>query len=485
MKAGIIGYGGYLPRLRLSRQAVYEANAWFAPGMKGRARGSRAMANWDEDSVTMAVAAARDCLGADEDRSHIGGLILVSNTLPFADRLNAGIAAAALTLDEDVDAIDLTGTRRAALSGISQAIAKAGMLEANVLLAASDLRKTRAASAAELDYGDGAAALLFGTGTVLAEFLGSAAVTVDFVDHFRGAGADFDYVWEERWIRDEGVTKIAPRAVETALDKAGLAATGIHHFIFPTAMAGLAAQLARTCGLDPSAVVDTLAAQIGDIGAGHALLVLAHVLERAEPGQNILLLEFGSGAEAVVLRVTEAIRSFRPKRGVSAWLDRRLEETSYTKFLAFRGQLELEKGMRGEQDKKTALSTLYRHRAAIMGLIAGRCRETGSVHFPPSRLSYDTVGAALDTQEPYKLADRKARVLSWSAETLSYYMAPPHHFGQVDFEGGGRILMEFTDVAPGEVDTGMEMEMVFRVKDRDPLRNFTRYFWKATPAGAA
>ena len=41
--------------------------------------------------------------------------------------------------------------------------------------------------------------------------------------------------------------------------------------------------------------------------------------------------------------------------------------------------------------------------------------------------------------------------------------------------------MEFTDVAKGEVQTALEVEMVFRIKDIDDLRGFKRYFWKATP----
>src|SRR3546814_10113351 len=128
---------------------------------------------------------------------------------------------------------------------------------------------------------------------------------------------------------------------------------------------------------------------------------------------------------------------------------------------------EFEKGMRGEQDKKTALTTLYRHRQAIMALVGGKCRETGSVHYPPSRLGYDPQSTSIDTQDPYPMADRKATILSRSAERLSSYPAPPHHYGQLDFEGGGRILMGFTDVAPGDIETGMEMDLVFRVKDRD------------------
>ena len=113
--------------------------------------------------------------------------------------------------------------------------------------------------------------------------------------------------------------------------------------------------------------------------------------------------------------------------------------------------------------------------------MGGRCERTGDVHFPPSRLSYTPGAATLDTQRPYKLAERQGTVLSWSAEYLSYYPSPPQFYGQVDFDGGGRLLMEFIDVGPGEIEAGTRLEMVFRIKDFDERRDFIRYFWKATP----
>lgn len=481
---GITGFGGYLPRLRLSRQAVAQANAWYAPNFAGR-KGTRAMANWDEDSITMAVAAARDCLGVDEGRQHVRAVFLASDTLPFAERMNAGIVAGALALADDIDAMDMGGSQRAALSAVVQAVARVQSGAGDVLVLAADERKTRAASQQELDYGDAAAALLIGRDKVLAEFLGAGTLSVDFVDHFRATGEDVDYHWEERWVRDEGISKLMPRAVAAALQQAGVGAAQVDHFIFPSSFAKMDAQLAKTCGIRGEAVVDALLDQVGDSGLPHGLLLLSHVLERAQPGQVIVVAQFGSGAQALVFRVTDAIGSFRPARGVGQWLARGVEERNYTKFLSFKGQLQLERGMRGEQDKKTALSTAWRHRTALMGLVAGRCDVTGSVHFPPSRLSYDQGQPLQDTQKPYKLADRPARILSWSAEYLSYHPAPPHHYGQIDFEGGGRILMDFTDLDVGEVDSGTAMEMVFRVKDVDERRGFTRYFWKATPVRAA
>lgn len=367
------------------------------------------------------------------------------------------------------------------MSALSQALATVQTTDKNVLVTATDRRKTLAASTQELDYGDGAAALLVGKENVLAEFLASATITDDFVDHFRASSAETDYHWEERWIRDEGVAKIVPEAVKAALGNAGLGGATIDHFIFPTTLRGVESQVAKACGINPEAIVNNLAAQVGDTGVPHGLLMLAGVLETAKPGALICLAQFGQGAEALVFRVTDAITRFKPVRGLAGWLGRGIEETHYTKFLAFNEQLNIDKGMRAEADKKTALSTAYRHKEALLGLVAGRCRETGNVHFPPTRLSYDVQNPLQDTQEPYKLAEREATVLSWSADMLSFSMSPPHYYGNVDFDGGGRLMVEFADVAVGEIEAGAKVEMTFRIKDVDSQRHFRRYFWKATP----
>jgi uncharacterized OB-fold protein len=79
------------------------------------------------------------------------------------------------------------------------------------------------------------------------------------------------------------------------------------------------------------------------------------------------------------------------------------------------------------------------------------------------------------------LADAPARVLSHTSDFLAYSPDPPFQFGHIDFEGGGRVLMEFADTDPDELRVGLPVRMVYRVKDFDRLRGFRRYFWKATP----
>jgi 3-hydroxy-3-methylglutaryl CoA synthase len=478
---GIQAWGAYAPHLRLQRAAAAKANAWLAPGLMGKAKGERAMANWDEDAITMAVEAARDCLGPADDRSHIRAVLLATTTAPFADRLNAGIVCAALTLEPGVHAADVTGSQKAGLSALAQGLCMAAGAPTSLLVAMADKRRARAASTQELDNGDAGAAFQIGQGDLAAEWIGGAASTVDFVDHFRGAGEEFDYSWEERWVRDEGFSKIVPEVAARALASAGLSAADVDVFILPSTFKGVPEAIAKKLGIKPEAVADTLAATLGEAGCAHAGVMLAHALEKAAPGQVILACQFGQGCEALVFRTTAAVAAKRPARGVTGSLADRKEEGNYMKFLVFNGLVEWERGMRAEKDNKTALTTLYRYNDQILGLVGGRCTKTGTVQFPRTRISVAPNAPEVDTQEPYKFAERRAKVLSYSADFLTYSMNPPNHYGMMVFDEGGRIMMDITDVEQGEIDAGSEMKMVFRIKEWDAQRGFTRYFWKAAP----
>src|SRR4029079_16840382 len=162
---GITAYGAYVPRRRLQRKAVAEANKWFTPNLMGAAKGERSMANFDEDSVTMAVEAGRDCLPAADPvkaLAFIDAAYFASTTMPFADRQNAGIVAAALSLPQAISSIDIAASQRAATSALIAALdaVKAGRVKAP-LVAAGEKKKTRAASSAELSTGDAGAAVTF------------------------------------------------------------------------------------------------------------------------------------------------------------------------------------------------------------------------------------------------------------------------------------------------------------------------------------
>jgi 3-hydroxy-3-methylglutaryl CoA synthase len=481
---GITAYGAYIPLRRLQRKAIAAANAWFAPGARGA--GERAMANWDEDAITMAVEAGRDCLPATDalkDRAHVDAIFFASTSAPFQDRQNAGVAAAALNLPETITSADVTGSQRAGLSALFAGLdaVASGRAKAPIVVA-GEKRKARAASAQEMQYGDAGAAFALGKDKVIAKLIGSHSVTLDFVDHFRGENEEFDYGWEERWIRDEGYTKIVPAALKALFEKTGVAASDIAHFILPCPFAKLDQTIAKQSGIDPAKTRDNLAATVGDSGAAHALLMLVHTLEQAKPGEKIVVAQFGQGCDAAIFEVTKDIAELPKRNGVTGALARRREETNYLRYLAFNGLIELEKGMRAEVDKKTALTVQYRKRDMLMGLVGGKCRVCGTAQFPRTRICVNPNCQAVDSQDPYGFADQPASVLSWSADFLTYSMDPPSHYGMVTFAEGGRFLSDITDVEQGQVDSGMKVRMAFRIKDFDRKRGFVRYFWKAVPA---
>ena len=120
-ETGLLATTRYVPRLRLERSAVLEQHRWMAPGLRGLAKGQRAIASWDEDSVTMAVEAARQLQTSLPDVA-AAELTLASTTLPFADRLNAGIVAAALGLAPEAVLRDVTSSARAALTELAAAL---------------------------------------------------------------------------------------------------------------------------------------------------------------------------------------------------------------------------------------------------------------------------------------------------------------------------------------------------------------------------
>ncbi len=193
---------------------------------------------------------------------------------------------------------------------------------------------------------------------------------------------------------------------------------------------------------------------------------------------------FGQGADALLFEATPALARLPKRLGVAGHLARRREETNYNKFLAFNDTVMLERGMRAEADRGTPLSALWRNREAVTGFIGGECKKCGTIQFPRSRICVNPNCNAVDSQAPHPFADKLGRINSYTADRLTYSPDPPACYGMVQFDEGGRWLMDFTDIDADTIAVGQTMRMMFRVKDVDPQRGFRRYFWKAAPAAS-
>ncbi|MGB0855135.1 MAG: hydroxymethylglutaryl-CoA synthase family protein [Pikeienuella sp.] len=477
METGLLAYGAYLPVRRMQRAAVANTHAWFNPGLKGLGRGERTIANWDEDPVTMAVEAARNCLTG-HDRDALGALWLASTSLPFRDRQNAGVVGDALSLKSAAMTLDVASSQRAGTTALMAALQSG----TQALVVASERRGTKAGSPQEMTYGDGATALMVGQGDVVARLIGSHTEAVDFVDHYRGESGEFDYAWEERWVRDEGHLKITPRAINALLEATGVEASSIAHFCYPAAGRGVAAKIAQATGLPDTAIADNLQGGIGETGAAHPLLMLAKALEGAAPGDRILVASFGQGCDALLFEATDAITN-RPAKSIAAQIEKGRADDNYARFITLNGLVNVEQGIRAELDKATALSNHWRNKDMTQRMVGGHCTACGTNQFPKARICVNPECGAVDTQRDEGFSDKIGKLNSFTADRLTYSPDPPAYYGMVQFESGGRLMCDFTDIDPDhQPEVGMAMRMMFRVKDYDRNRGFRRYFWKAMPA---
>ncbi|MFH1531941.1 MAG: SDR family NAD(P)-dependent oxidoreductase [Pseudomonadota bacterium] len=477
---GIVSFGGYIPKPRLERMAIYEQMGWFAPALVMMAQGERSFCNWDEDALTMAVAAGRDCL-VGVDRSRVDTCYVASTTLPFADRSAAAVVKTALNLRDDLRSADFTTSQRAGTAALRAALEDGS---GQVLVAAADQRRTQAATFYEMWFGDGAASILVGDEGVVAEYLGGHTVTHDFVPHYRGAGRDTDYTWEERWVRDEGYAKIIPEAVTGLLRKLDLTMADVDRLAFPCFFKAEHRAIAKKLGATPQMVVDNLHEVCGETGAAHPLVLLVKALEEAKPGDRILVAGFGQGCDAMLFRVTDEIVGMAPRMGVNGALAAGKKTRNYAKFLTFRGLLETDMGIRGEAPTQTAMTVLWRRRDLLTGMVGGRCTECGTPQIPRMDICVNPACRKTGTQEPYGFADRDARVMSFTGDLLAVTPDPPAIYGMVEFVEGGRIMADFTDCVLADVNVGAPVRFVFRRRLTDKERGFSGYFWKAAPVGA-
>ncbi|WP_321393866.1 3-oxoacyl-[acyl-carrier-protein] synthase III C-terminal domain-containing protein [Emcibacter sp.] len=473
---GITSIAAYLPRLRLARKAIADANKWANPALVSQGKGHRTSCTPDEDSLTMAVEASRTCLsgakGFEATTVHFA-----STTSPFKDRANSVLLSEAVAMPSDIRCADFSGFLGAGVTALIDALCN----DRPTLIAAADKRAAKPGSPLEMALGHGAAAVTTGSENIIARLIADHTTVEDFVDHYRSSGADFDYIQEERWVRDEGQVKIALPAISKLLAKAGYDGCDVHRFAIAGVKPAIARQIATACGIPEDRLTDTLDSDCGNIGTAHALLLLSHAIEQAGPNERILLVNVAQGAQCILFETTDAITQWTPPKPISAQLENGSVDHNYNRFLSFNDQLDMDWGVRAERDNRTSLSAFNRHRKTVTSFIGGECTECGTRQFPKGQACVNPECRSFDTLVEHPFQNKTGKVKSFTEDWLAISANPPLMYGNVAFEDGGVIMMEFTDFEPGELKVGQPVRFVFRIKDKDPKRNFCRYFWKAAP----
>jgi len=479
---GICSYSGYIPHYRLSRGLIFGAMGWMNPATIVHARGEKAVANFDEDSITLAVSAGRAAL-RDVDPATVESLYFASTTLPYKERLNAAIMVPALGLKDQVRAADFTASLKSGTTALL--VALDGVKDDDpkkVLVTAADCRLGKPGSPQEILFGDSAAAVVVGGENVIAEYKGSYSVTYDFGDHFRGANSTFDNQWEDRWIRDLGLDQFIPEVVTGLLEKTGLQITDFSKVIYPCIYPAARRGIAKKLGITPEMDLDNLQLEVGESGTPHSLVMLAKALEDAKPGDKLMVISFGSGCDAICFEVTENIGKLNNRAALSESLANKSELDNYNKMLVWRNIMPADFGKRKEVDHWTRYSAMWRNRKLVLGLVGGKCSKCGTIQIPAQDICVNPDCGAVNTQEPHSFADTIGHISSFTGDNLAASLNPPAIYGQVDFEGGGKFMFDFTDCKLDEVATEMAVTVSFRRKYFDEKRDISGYFWKAVPA---
>ncbi len=470
MAIGITSYGAYLPWHRLG------------PGTNGwTARTERAVASFDEDSITMAVAAAVNCLDGFH-RQDIQALYFASTTPPYKEKSNATTVSVAADLPFETLSMDFSDSLRAGTAALQAAIdAVKGGSAKQVLLVAADMRVPQPRSEFEPVFGDGAAALLIGNSKVAVQLEDSYAVSHEMLDVWRADGDAFVRTWEDRFVIEEGYLKILPQVISKLLDRNKLSSKDITKAVLYAPDSRRHREMVRKLGFDlETQVQEPLFSTVGNTGAAFAPMMLAAALEKAKAGDRILLANYGNGADAFLFRVTEEIEAIRNSRGVGSYVESKRILPDYETYAVWRGLIDKAPPTRRPPIRTPSPSAMHREESKNLRFHGIKCKRCGYPQYPPQRVC--TRCHAKDEFEDYRFSDKKAKVFTYALDRLGPTLDPPLVVSVIDFDGGGRMFSIMTDRDVDKVEIGMPLEMTFRkFHSSEGIHN---YYWKCMPVRA-
>jgi len=464
--AGIVSYGAYVPFFRLGKGTA----GWESPT-------ERAIANFDEDSVTMAVAALRDALTA-IDPGSIDALYFASTTQPYAEKQSATTIGWGANLRPDIFTVDCADSLRAGTNALKLALdATKAQSAKRVAVVAADNRLAQPRSSFERTFGDGAATLVVGEDQVIATIDGHAAFSHEIMDTWRSADDDMVRSWEDRFRLEKGFIESLRESVSKALEKFGTTAKDYSRVIFSAPDPRAHREAIRALGLEAAQVQDGLFSALGNTGAAFPLMLLIAAIEDAKPGDHLLLASYGDGCDVFSLRVTPEKAQLPARRGMKAHLAAKKLLPNYELYLTWRGLHQPDPGVRRPPMPTPSATALFRERERNLRFSAAKCRACGTVQYPPQRVC--TKCGKRDDFDQVRLADRPAKLFTYALDYIAGSVDVPLVVCIVNFEGGGRALMTMTDRAIEDIEVDMPLEMSFRkLYEAEGIHN---YFWKCTP----
>ncbi|MBD3227442.1 MAG: hypothetical protein GF329_04565 [Candidatus Lokiarchaeota archaeon] len=469
---GIKSWGTYLPNYKLPREKI--GDAWDFPKIPG----TKSVANYDEDSITMAVEAGLECLkGIDLDS--IDGLFFASTTAPYAEKLNASFLTTVLDLNEDILTNDFMGTTRASTTALRVAYdtIKAGNAK-NILITTADKRNPVPVSMYEYGMGDAAAALLVSEDDTLASIEGYHSINKNTVGPYRRAKDEYVRTFEIKVETKLNYTGTMVEALKGVMEKFELGPKDIKRASYYAPDPRYHGWVSKKIGFSRRATMDTLWMNLGNVGTPLPFIIFATTLEKTRDGHNLLLGGYGDGADAFYLIGKDAAREMKNERRSVKKSIRKMEKmNNYNNYLKNRYLVKGEKPLK----RKASPVQIWREADRLHRLYGVKCKECGQIQYPNWRACF-TCGAK-DNFERYKLP-RHGTVFTFTLDHLqgAEYFETPVPRVVIELPEGGRILLNMTDCNPYELEIGDEVEFVFRKSheggDLEQHQNMIGYYYK-------
>ena len=472
---GIKSYGAYLPKYLMPRELI--ANAWDFPAVPG----TKAIASVDEDSLTMAVEAGIDCLSGIDPKS-IDGLYFASTTQVYTEKDSASFIATVLDMREDIITTDFTDSLKAGTTALSRAVdtIKANKDIKSLLVIASDTREAEPATTWEFRFADGAAAILVSEGDDLPLVIDDYySISANVTGPWKRAKEDSYIRTFEAKMDNQFYTQTITKVMTEIMKRNNLNPEDVDVAAYYYNNPRTHARISKAMKFGQDVAQNGLFFQIGDLGTPMSFMLLIAALKTPKEGAKVILAGFGDGADALLMHVNNKevlIDLSRKHLGLSGHQKSMKTLKNYNVYIESKKLLDKDRYIR-----KSSAVTLWRDTLTVYKMYGNKCKSCGTVQYPTTFRAC-IVCRADDQMELVKLA-LKGTIFTYTLDHLvgGTYMDTPVPRCVIDLDGGGRVLLNMTEIENPEenVKIGMEVELTFRKEHEGG--DFKNYYWKCRP----
>jgi hydroxymethylglutaryl-CoA synthase len=475
MPIGIKSYGAYLPKYLLPRELI--GKAWDFP----IAPGTKAVAMADEDSLTMGVEAGLDCLAGIDPKS-VDGLFFATTTQVYTEKDSASLVATVLDMREDIVTADFTDSTKAGTTAVARAVdtIKANKDIKSILVIAADTRVPEPSTMWEYGFADGAAALLIAD---------EENIPLS-IDDYYSVSANVTGPWK-RAEKDKFIRTFEPktdamfyvqsitRVMGEILKRNNLKPEDIGAAAYYYSNPRLHGRISKMMKFPGGVAQNSVFFQIGDVGTPMPFMLLIGALRRPKEDSKLIMAGFGDGADAILMHVNDknALRDLGKSRmGYLGHQKSMNTLTNYNKFLDFKELIEKDR-----YSRKSSAVLIWRDRASVYKWYGLKCKNCGVIQYPDMiRSCY--ICRSDDGLDHVKLS-LKGTIFTYTLDHLvgGTYLDTPVPRCVIDLDGGGRVLLNMTEIENPEknVQIGMRVELTFR-KEHESAE-FKNYYWKCRP----